>query len=85
MNALASEKSVLKGSCVKTVFLKILHWIQSGNAGDLDTLGFIFVNSMRQDKTPHFFVRQGKTPKTMPQKLTGSRDCFRKLRNFFSS
>ena len=46
-------------------FSKILHGIQSGNVGDLDTARSLYMN----------FMCQGKTPPEILKNLAGLHDC----------
>ena len=58
-------------------FSKVLHGIQSGNDGDLDTARSLYMNiSCVRARPLSFFVRQGKAPPEILQNVAGSRDCF---------
>ena len=92
MNALGSEKSLLKAIevCAKMSCCKVLHGIQSGNDGDLDTANYLYMKILCVRARPlTFFVRQGKTPHFLCASGQGSlrdlresgwdigsRDCF---------
>ena len=54
-------------------FCKLLHGIESGNAGDLDTARSLYMKiSCVRARPRTFFVRLGKAPPDIP----GSGDCF---------
>ena len=56
---------------------KVLHGIQSGNNGDLDTARSLYMkNSCVRARPLTFFVRQGKVPPDNLENLAGSHDCF---------
>ena len=58
-------------------FSKILHGIQSGNAGDLDTTRSLCMEISCIGARPlSFFVCQGKAPREILENLAGSCDCF---------
>ena len=58
-------------------FSKILHGIQSGNDGDLDTARPYISKFCVSGQDPlFFFVRQGKAPREILENLAGSHDCF---------
>ena len=49
----------------------ILHGIQSGNEGDLDTARPYISKFRASGQDPSFFVRHGKAPPEMPENLAG--------------
>ena len=58
-------------------FCKVLHGIQSGNDGDIDTARSLYMKILCTRARPlTFFVRQGKAPSEMLQNLAGSHDYF---------
>ena len=58
-------------------FSKVLHGIQSGNDGDLDTAKSLYRNiSCVRARHLTFFVRQGKAPREILENLAGSHDSF---------
>ena len=58
-------------------FSKVLHKIQSGNDGDLDTARSLYMKiSCVRARPLSFFVRQGKAPPDIPENVAGSRDYF---------
>ena len=61
INALASEKSILKAiKCgIKMSFSKILHGIQNGNAGNLDTASSYIFKFLASGQDPHLFYASG--------------------------
>ena len=65
MNRLATEKSISKMS-----FCKVLHGIQSGNDGDLDTARSLYTKILCIRERPLSF--QGKAPEESLQNLAGS-------------
>ena len=58
-------------------FCKVLHGIQSGNAGDLDRARSLYMKILCVRARPlTFFVRQGKAPPEIPENVAWSGDCF---------
>ena len=54
-------------------FCKLLHGIESGNDGDLDTARSLYMKILCVRARPlSFFVRQGKAPEEILQSLAGS-------------
>ena len=75
MNALVSEKSILKAINVvlKMSFSTVLHGIQSGNAGDFDRARSLCMEiSCVRARPLSFFVRQGKAPGEILENVAGS-------------
>ena len=57
-------------------FSKVLHGVESGNAGDLDTARSLYIKILCvRARSLSFFVRQGKVPGEIPDNLAESRDC----------
>ena len=58
---------------MENVFSKVLHGIQSGNAGDLDTARSLYMKNFCIRARPlTFFVRQGKAPREILENVAGS-------------
>ena len=58
---------------LKMYFCKVLHGIESGNAGDLDTARSLYVKiSCVRARPLSFFVCQGKAPEEILQNVAGS-------------
>ena len=54
-------------------FSKVLHGIESGNAGDLDTARCLYIKILCVRARPlSFFVRQGKAPEEIIENVAGS-------------
>ena len=58
-------------------FCKVLHGIESGNDGDLDTARSLYMKiSCVRARPLTFFMRQGKAPPEILENVAGSHDCF---------
>ena len=58
-------------------FSEVLHAIQSGNDGDLDTAWSLYMEILCVRARPlTFFMRQGKAPQDILENVSGSHDCF---------
>ena len=58
---------------LKKSFCKVLHGIESGNDGDLDTARSLYMGiSCVRARPLSFFVRQGKAPPEILQNVAGS-------------
>ena len=56
-------------------FSEILHGIQNGNDGDLDTARPYISEFCASGQDPSFFVCQGKAPRAILENLAESYDC----------
>ena len=58
-------------------FSTVLHGIQNGNDGDLDTAKSLYIKILCIRARPlSCFVRQGKAPAEILENVADSRDCF---------